>query len=918
MPGFKRPPNAYTGTNLGGTAAAIHTALNIRGMKYTNNGFNMQRTHLNGKTVTLPYGNATLSYYNGSNDYLRSAIVGPDQDVRYLKRHRGIAGKDNYAHDFPAMENIDNMLIGNALGAAETHPLMYVDLTRVKSMNNVDLRNVWMNGATVTTLTVPSTNFGVTAVGTAITQGTGTSLISGTINTALPNGAVTSIVVRHPANVAFNVAGGDVSFTNDANAANTSTPSAAASVAQPDFGSCTHAEGLNLSQASIRTVTTTKTYKTGAIPVALESKGIKGDLLLKSGGDALPFDIYEKAYGVGQVGCMWGPVSDLNGCSFSGSDAAVRNVTKSLEDADLSGVEGTINNVNFNGQSLKNAKFNGRTFTKCSFGAANITGANFSSAIMNGTANTTGSRNDLSDCTTGTASNLPNFNAAELQYAAMFANATGAVASTTAYEQKIDMKGANLSNATWDQVNFQFVRLDNGTLTNGKFTAATGADLQDTILTGANLTNLKAEIADGTAKKIILTGVDMDGATITGANFSPALTDAEMSGLRAVNLIAASDSTEDSVQLQWPNSGGNGSKNHVIKDGAGKYHVLPNGATSEINLNDVTIKATGYASRASVALPAGHVFGKGNLSNLTLQFMTLDGFTISHTPAAGNAGYLKNFMIKNCEIQDGTYTVPDGTADDDARKLWGVYELGSDAATRNAHLPSGVASSTLNFWGNDNYATSNAKYDTDNLVNAQMVGGSPIDHSGLTFTGLDIGTAMIADAATLENADLSDVDFTGAKHLTDPGQDNFPGCKLPTASGRKAVKKDNYIWAPGITYGSSGGLVAIAANTDLSDVDLTGSSIHATFNDSVKFFDADLTNVDFNASDLGTADLTGATITGADLSDLINVDSRFQAMEVKGIPAGLPTGNNTVGEFNYQVVTDSDGIKHIVGTEVLA
>jgi uncharacterized protein YjbI with pentapeptide repeats len=635
--GHKRAPNPYTGTGLGANAPAIHTDLNIRGMKYTNNGFNMQRTHLNGKTVTLPYGNATLSYYNGSNDYLRSAIVGPDQDVRYLKRHRGIVGKDNYSHDFPAMENIDNMLIGNALGAAETHPLMYVDLTRVKSMNNVDLRNVWMNGATITTLTVGNANYGATSVGTVITQGTGTSLISGTIDTALPGSAVTSIVVRHPANVAFNVAGGDVSFTNDGGTDKTATPSASSAVAQPDFGSCTHAERLNLSKASIRTVTTGKTYKTGAIDVALESKGIKGDLILKDGGDALPFDIYEKAYGVGQVGCMWGPGSDLNGCSFTGADNAVRNVSKSLEDADLSGVSGTINNVNFNSQSLKNAKFNGRTLTKCSFGAADITGANFSSAIMNGTSSS--DKNDLSDCTTGTASNLPNFNAAELQYAAMFANGTGAVASATAYEQKIDMKGANLSNATWDQVNFRFVRLDNGTLTNGKFTAATGADLQDTILTGANLTNLKAEIADGTAKKIILTRVDMDGATITGAKFSPTLNDAEMTGLRAVNLIAASDSTRDSVQLQWPNSGGVGAKNHVIKDGAGKYHVLPKGAASAINLNDVTIKATSYASRASVALPSGHVFCIGNLSNLTLQFMTLDGFTISHTASAGNAGY---------------------------------------------------------------------------------------------------------------------------------------------------------------------------------------------------------------------------------------------------------------------------------------
>jgi hypothetical protein len=69
---------------------------------------------------------------------------------------------------------------------------------------------------------------------------------------------------------------------------------------------------------------------------------------------------------------------------------------------------------------------------------------------------------------------------------------------------------------------------------------------------------------------------------------------------------------------------------------------------------------------------------------------------------------------------------------------------------------------------------------------------------------------------------------------------------------------------------------------------------------------------------LGTADLTGATITGADLSDLINVNSRFQAMEVKGIPAGLPTGSTVVGEFNYQIVTDSESIKHIVGTQVLA
>ena len=344
-----------------------------------------------------------------------------------------------------------------------------------------------------------------------------------------------------------------------------------------------------------------------------------------------------------------------------------------------------------------------------------------------------------------------------------------------------------------------------------------------------------------------------------------------------------------------------------------KYHVLPKGAASAINLNDTKICAANYASRASVTLPSAHVFGIGNLQNLTLQYMVLDGFTISHTASANNNNYLKGFMIKNCEIQDGSYTVPDGDASDNARKLWGVYALGSSNATRDANLPSGVASGTLNFWGNDNYNTSNAKYAATDVLNGQMVGGSPIDHSEITFTGLRIDASIVA---TLENADLSAVSFAGAIQQTDPTADKFPGCTLPNTAGKKATKQDNYIWAPGVTYGTSGANVAVVSGTDLSDVDLTGSSIHATFADSVDFFDANLTNVNFNASDLGTADLTGATITGADLSNLVGLDSRFQAADVTGTPAGLPTGSTTQNEYNYVVTTDSHSKQHLVGTIV--
>ena len=662
------------------------------------------------------------------------------------------------------------------------------------------------------------------------------------------------------------------------------------------------AAGADFNCASITTATSGKVYGQNWY-----AKGIKGKLDLSVSGNTQVNNLYlSPIVGAECSGAFYGPGVDLTGETLSGTVGQSLTINVSMEDANMTNL--TLKYINFS-SGVKNAIFEGATMLKVDINGS-IEGANFKNVSADGTS-TTNRGLDLAGAYDLIATSvMPDFTGAQLAYATMPA-VTGS--ATNKMSMTVGTARVNLSNAIWTSNHFKYVDMEGANLTGAHFQAAT-TTLTGSSFKNADLTNAKFKAADGTTA---LTNVKIDygnwdGANITGMSDLLKADDTDGADTNQARLVNMVDNTTGadaaSVQAKFDSA-----IVKIYKNGDGKFCGLPGTGLTDANnvgcdLSDFTLagSASGLLSIAS-----DQKMHRSNMKNFIMDYVSFGGtgaggaMELTHTDATDKEK-LKGFHIKNSSLNDGDIKIAN-VADDADAQCWDKNATDTDKAT---HLPSGAGTGTVLMLHGNSVYSGNAKTLTNNsMTGARMVGGLNHVTDVINYSGADFATY---NAAGIMGADLSGDGFSGSSNLTDPTTNIFTGSTLPSAY--KVV--DNYLLGPGVTIGASGANVAVAADTDMSGIDLTGSSLHiAAGSGTLNLRNSTLNNVDFHASNLDAANISGATVnTTTDLSGIAQTASTkiIGRNIVNTFGAGkLPQGVTATDKYNYA----QDGTE-LVGTIV--
>jgi uncharacterized protein YjbI with pentapeptide repeats len=685
------------------------------------------------------------------------------------------------------------------------------------------------------------------------------------------------------------------------------------------FAGAKYMNRVNLKDAKIRVQASTNVvWRTD-----FYAKGIKGDLAPGSHENvtysAGPHSLYTAPFDGN--GCLYGPGVDLTGCNFSGQSGAVLDLSaasRSLEEANLSGVIGGIAHVKF--ASVKNADFSSKSLSVCQFNGS-IAGAKFVGITANGTAAQTDSRVEfLSGTAVANTEPQPNFSSAQLDYAKFDGNLVGvgysAAEAGDVAEKRINMKSASLKNSEWNAQNNQYIDFTGASLNKAKFQNAAGLDATGSLFKNANLSGVVvADTAQPTVPNpVVLARASLEGATIGNAtdgalNFS-GMADAVANtlALRANDMIyAGSNATAVTAMFK-------STLTSAVKVSSGKFTLLPIKAASAMDLENVEVHGT---ADAKVTIPTAANFGVSMMKNMSMKFCVINGITLEHDdgsiataanarfplaePANAQPQYLEKFQIQNCDIQtNGLTVVQANTAD--TRLLYGSTTV----ITANGDVPSGATDgTTMRFTGVDVFDAT-TKQSATAVNNAKMT-GKDLDNTGINFSGMDLG----ASGVKYTNIDFSGASMSGAtyKQTTVPAAVAFSGCKLPT--GYKEISSTDTDTGTG---GSQPGSIVIGPNMSylnatiipmegftFDDADLTGSVFNKCTLTSNSFRNCNLSGVDFHASKLDSINIRGATVNSS--TDLSDITSHLAAAKITGIDI-VGTGmklitDETTANVNY-------------------
>jgi len=667
------------------------------------------------------------------------------------------------------------------------------------------------------------------------------------------------------------------------------------------FGSANYMNRVNLKNAKIRVEADTNTTWRGNF----YAKGIKGDLAPGSHENvtysAGPHSLYSVPFDGN--GCLYGPGVDLTGCNFAGTAGSIIDLvtaSRSLEEADLSGVIGGIAHVKFS--SVKNADFSGKSLAVCQFNAS-IAGANFTGISANGTAAQTSSRVEfLSGSAVANTDPQPNFSSAQLDYAKFDGNLVGVAYSANSAgdvaEKRINMRSASLKNSVWTSQNHQYIDFTGASLNKAKFQESNGLDATGSLFKNANLSGVKVATAGApnTPTGVVLARASLEGAII--GNAVDGALDFSGMGTGVANTLAlrANDMTYDGSTTTAVAAMFQSALVGVVRVSSGKFTLLPFKTGSTMDLENVEVHGT---ADDKVAIPSGAFFGKSMMKNMSMKFCVINGITLEHSdgrfatggdrfplldPANRQPQFLEKFQIQNCDIQsNGVTCVRANTAN-------GLLLYGKAAViTGNNDLPSGAADGTsLKFTGVDIFDGKTKQATT--AINGAKMTGKDLDNSGINFNGMDFG----ATGVKYTNIDFTGASMSGAtyKNTAVPTSTNlrFSGCTLPT--GYKEITSADTKSSDGNT--KTTGAIVIGANMSylnaatipmegfvFDDTDLTGSTFNKCNLDSCSFRNCNLSGVDFHGSTLDSINIRGATVNSS--TDLSDITSHAAADKITGI-----------------------------------